>query len=108
LVPSSWLNSDFNLAQRFVPQTAAGAFEYALVGLEEYANESLRIYPNPSNGELIIKGITNCKLSIIDPLGTAVFSGIVKANEKLDLTSLKKGVYFLIFDEKISKSLVVE
>ena len=108
LVPSSWLNSDFNLVQRFVPQTAAGAFEYALVGLEEYANESLRIYPNPSNGELIIKGITNCKLSIIDPLGTAVFSGIVKANEKLDLTSLKKGVYFLIFDEKISKSLVVE
>lgn len=107
-VPSTWVEIDYYMNNRNSIQTAAGAFEYTSVGLEDLTKDSVKIYPNPSHGELVIKGITNCKLSIIDPLGIEVFSGIVKANEKLDLTSLKKGIYFLLLDDKISKPLVVE
>lgn len=97
LVPSSWLSTDFNLTQRFVPQTAAGAFEYAIVGLEEYANESLRIYPNPSHGELSIIGIQKGPFLVIDETGQIKFQGIYQHGQTIDLSKLNNGYYLISF-----------
>jgi hypothetical protein len=95
LVPSSWLNSDFNLAQRFVPQTAAGAFEYALVGIHVNPDETFIAFPNPCFDEITFAGINHTYIQISDLKGKIVFEKYYLAGESLDIRNIDAGNYLI-------------
>jgi len=66
-------------------------------------NNSLTIFPNPSSGKFRIRNNAEVNQVIVyNQLGKQVYARILTGNEKLneiDLTSLKKGVYFIeIYD----------
>ncbi len=65
-------------------------------GLNEHlsANEGLLIYPNPSNGNFIIKGQGELKLSIINEIGQIVRT-ISIGKEELNVQNLAPGIYFV-------------
>jgi len=81
-------------------------------GNSHYAYDAvdLRMYPNPTSDELTISGnnATINELSVMDNVGKLVMkqSGLNKKETKLDVTTLKSGVYFIKL--ATSKGVVVE
>jgi hypothetical protein len=66
------------------------------LGLNEGANSTFAVYPNPTNGELKIKGIEGlATVEIIDQMGRTLktFEGIMNA-QSIDLGDLNAGTYF--------------
>ena len=54
----------------------------------------IKIFPNPSNGELFVLNAENSNIEIIDILGKVVYSALLNSNnEQLNLTSLSNGSY---------------
>jgi hypothetical protein len=53
------------------------------------------VYPNPSNGNFIIKTESNTDLTITDALGRTVRSASLNTNEQLEVTGLANGLYFI-------------
>jgi hypothetical protein len=77
-------------------------------GITDLEENSLSIYPNPAIHELMISNISeNSIISICDLTGKLFISKIaVSASEKIDVSSLAKGVYSIkIIDENITKTL---
>ncbi len=62
----------------------------------ENIQNNINIYPNPTSDYLSIEGINPQKLSIYDISGKEV-SELLIDNETIDISELKKGVYFLKF-----------
>ena len=78
-----------------------------VVGIEsvQMINE-LSVYPNPSNGLITIKGLTEiAKISIVDITGAEVLNADITPNEDLDVSVLKPGIYFLSVNENIETTL---
>ena len=64
------------------------------VGLNELANNSFEIYPNPSTGFVKIKGLDG-NLSIYSATGSLVKTQVVKENTVIDLSSFgKRNLHF--------------
>jgi len=59
--------------------------------------EPLSIYPNPSNGQVSIKGIVADELTITNLNGQVILTKNVSGQTQtsLDLSSLNAGVYFV-------------
>jgi hypothetical protein len=81
-------------------------------GLNEQDKTTFLIYPNPTNGELNIIGSFNgsTSLSVIDQTGRIVLSkNTIKAAEILDLSSLNKGMYTVLFqsDDSVSSQKII-
>lgn len=69
---------------------------YAFVGLEENPNKKLNLYPNPSLGSFVVKGLqTGKKLYIIDRLGKIIYEEIPSSSETTFDLKLKQGIYFI-------------
>ena len=68
-----------------------------ITGYENQAiDKAVNVYPNPSNGSINITSAENSTIEVIDMLGNIVFSkSIVSDNEKLDLSNLANGSYFV-------------
>lgn len=75
------------------------------------------ITPNPSNGLINLtfdkESTTNYKISIMNMTGEKVFETIVsgKSIEKLDVSELKNGLYFILMDNgvnKLSQKLIIQ
>jgi len=70
------------------------------------SNNKLKIYPNPTNGIIIIEGIASrtSSISIENILGETVFStnieGPQKNSYKLDFSGYRKGIYFIRISTK--------
>ena len=63
------------------------------------SNPDLKLYPNPSTDFISISGIkTEKKYEIISYLGAKIIDGSLTNNEKINITSLSNGIYFLKFD----------
>ncbi len=87
---------------------------------ENFANQFVQIYPNPTNGILYLKpvkkidGITNIR--ILNAYGSLVYSqdniDLNNAGNKgINLSDQKNGVYFLIFENeniKFNKKIVIQ
>lgn len=80
------------------------------VGLNELANNSFEIYPNPSTGFVKIKGLDG-NLSIYSATGSLVKTQVVKENTVIDLSSLEKGIYILNIENEgamASEKLIIQ
>ena len=63
---------------------------------ENSTNSTLSIYPNPSNGQFIIKNTLNT-IEIYDFKGTLLYreTGVCQTEKQIDLSGLSKGLYFV-------------
>ncbi|GGG45432.1 hypothetical protein GCM10010976_16330 [Bizionia arctica] len=71
------------------------------VGIQEFANNSLTIYPNPTSDFINFKGLTSetVNVSVFDVLGKEVLKQSLNSNETLDVSKLQKGLYVLKLDD---------
>ncbi len=83
-----------------------------IVGIEELFNSALRIYPNPMTTELSF-GFENKNQqytwTIKSSQGQTIFSNQSNQFEKIDVSQLSVGVYYLVIelgDQKITKRIV--
>ncbi len=60
-------------------------------------SNSINIFPNPSNGKFVIKGLSfNTQIKIYDAVGKLVFETYTnKDSEELNLAHVEEGVYFI-------------
>ena len=75
----------------------------SLVGTK---NKEFEIYPNPFKEDITINTNSNVNVSIYNINGTLLFSEHVNSTKKLNLSSLKSGVYILKLDNGIIKKLI--
>jgi len=69
----------------------------ACVGLEENGTNLISIFPNPTDGKLMITGVTTeTPFSVISATGQVVIKGNVsKTADSIDLTSIENGIYII-------------
>jgi len=68
------------------------------VGLDELSKSDLfSVYPNPNNGEFMIKTTSDLKLNLVNELGQVIrIIDLSGANHyKVLLTDLARGIYFI-------------
>lgn len=66
--------------------------------VENNKNE-VKTYPNPASNFITISGLTNKQEYLIySILGTKISNGIVSNNEKIEISNLSNGLYFLKFN----------
>lgn len=89
-------------------ETLADFFNNCSLGLKDEYVKKLNAYPNPTKDILTINGIKeNYELSLLDLSGRQVL--YQKNINKLDLKSIRTGVYFLIVNKdghKITKKII--
>lgn len=79
------------------------SFGSVITETEEYLQDEISIYPNPSNGMIQIDGYKG-NVTIYSFLGSEVYKGVSGA---IDLTELKKGIYFVV-TENFSKKIIIK
>ncbi|WP_168796678.1 T9SS type A sorting domain-containing protein [Cognatitamlana onchidii] len=66
------------------------------LSLDDKSKSTFKIYPNPSNGFITIKGKENMELSIYNTTGQMVYKTTYSpSNNQIDLSNLKSGVYII-------------
>lgn len=67
------------------------------LGMNEFENNSLSIYPNPfSNTITIVSSITNQSVRVFNSLGSIVYSTtLLTEKTEIDLSNQERGVYFI-------------
>lgn len=85
------------------------------IGMEESFTDDIRVYPNPSNGEVTIelaKEMDGTQIELINSLGQVVTSVTANgSNNKMQVANLTKGVYFIVLthdDKTVTSKLVVK
>lgn len=67
------------------------------------------IYPNPTSGNLFIQSDLNSNYRILNLLGVEVLNGeFSKGENKLDLTRLNNGIYFIQSGRESQKILLLK
>ncbi|XMO85736.1 T9SS type A sorting domain-containing protein [Algibacter sp. AS12] len=75
----------------------------------EVKSTSIRVFPNPSNNYIQISGISEkLSYSLYDTLGKAVKQGSISNNEKINIISLPKGLYYLNIGNTIYKKVITK
>ena len=68
---------------------------------EKIAKNKKTIYPNPSSGSITIQGIyEENAYKIYNLIGAKVIKGFINFNETIEIQHLKKGLYFLKFENE--------
>ncbi len=69
---------------------------YTPVSVVENDISKARIYPNPSSGLINLDGVKSAQVQVFNAVGEMVYSiDETAANQRIDLTNLTKGVYFV-------------
>lgn len=100
----------------FPPSGTVYRFTKSFVGLASLLSDDneMEVYPNPTKGLLYIENLTDKairEIQILDLTGTKADLNITLNNGQLDLSKLKKGLYFLQIrmDEGIlTRKIVIE
>ena len=74
---------------------------YTMVGVEEYAEGGLIVYPNPASGRFTVEGLGN--LSITNVLGQTVLVREIDGKENVELP---RGLYFVKLNGQTRKIVV--
>jgi PKD repeat protein len=64
-------------------------------GLERMNEFVVEVYPNPNNGQFIVKVNQRAKVEILSTLGYIVYSADLIGTESIDLSEHAEGVYFV-------------
>jgi uncharacterized surface protein with fasciclin (FAS1) repeats len=67
----------------------------SFASLEEAAENSFVVYPNPAEDVLYISGAEGTTYQIVDMNGRELISGTVVMNEQINLNTLNAGTYFI-------------
>jgi hypothetical protein len=66
------------------------------VGIEDYTNSSIQVYPNPATNNIMIDGIgANTNYTINDLSGKIILKGTTNNHANIDITALSNGTYVL-------------
>ena len=74
---------------------------YTMVGVEEYAEGGLIVYPNPASGRFTVEGLGN--LTITNVLGQTVLTREIDGKESI---GLPRGIYFVKLNASTRKIVV--
>ena len=80
------------------PYSISGSIPTAALGIDDFETNGIRIYPNPSEGFIVIEGIDRLEnYLLINGLGQIVKKGKLNglAKERVDFYHLQKGYYIL-------------
>lgn len=67
----------------------------------------ISIYPNPASDYILIKNIkNNTTIHIFDGTGKLVKTSLIKENEKINISSLPKGIYYVQFYNGQNKEII--
>ena len=79
------------------------------VGIEEFSNMEINIYPNPAKNKVMIKSNNVFNYKIIDLSGKIVMSGDNnKSAIEVDIDHLNSGAYFIKINNKENYKLIIE
>jgi hypothetical protein len=69
-----------------------------IIGVEEYVNSSLLIYPNPTSGKVYVTSAPKGEYKVINELGQSVHAFTLESDGDIEfsLESFNNGVYYLI------------
>ena len=73
-------------------------------GLKRINYSNLTILPNPVENNLTLENVQKGNLSILDLKGAVVKSYSINPQQKIDISTLKKGIYFAIFEDNTGTS----
>lgn len=76
-----------------------------------YIKNIMQMYPNPSNGVVYVKSLSNGNLTITNTLGQVVYNSTINANEIMNVKDLNSGIYNVSIETnstKITQKLVVK
>lgn len=74
---------------------------------ESKVEKTLKIFPNPASNYIkLTSSFINSSYRISDVLGKEILAGKVTQSTKIDVTSLKNGLYFLKIDTKYSVKFI--
>lgn len=66
------------------------------LAVDDKEAESFSLFPNPSNGLISFTGVNATdEIKVVSSLGNVVFNGKMNAANQINLTNLRKGVYFV-------------
>jgi len=90
-------------AEDIIDDTQSNTFKFTVInqkitlGIENNTLENLKIYPNPVSNELFIESTNafNDRFSVYNLLGKELLKGSVNNDSSINVTTLKKGMYFL-------------
>jgi hypothetical protein len=70
---------------------------------DNWVKNNLRLSPNPSSNFIKVSNLnTSKKYSIINNLGQEIIKGRISRNEKIEITNLMNGIYFLKFEDGLT------
>lgn len=77
------------------------------VGIEDLEETKVSFSPNPSNGLIKLKFSNSnaYNVKVVDLLGKTVLSQSRFSNEMIDLSSEKKGIYFIIVSDDLGRKI---
>lgn len=77
--------------------SAISGFKFSATGNTDIATQKVIVYPNPSNGNVTISGLSGVsQVDVKNAMGSVVLSTSVEVDGKLSLSALPKGVYFVV------------
>ena len=83
-------------------------YENHHIGVEEIAENGFAIYPNPSHDVLfVLSESINSEYRITNIIGQTLMTGeIISDNQKIDVSSLSEGIYFITLTNKTTNYVV--
>jgi hypothetical protein len=97
---------DINITEVAIDRFYISEAEFVNIELKE--NHSYVIYPNPAANEFNIDGLTkDSQYEIVTINGRKVLSGSISPTEnKIDVTGLQDGVYFIRLEDQMQKIVI--
>jgi len=100
-------NTPFVIYSRFLFASSHIRKFTSNLNINEFNQNNLSVFPNPTSSFLTIHNINSpTNFSIYSISGKLVSSGEVSNNEKINLTSLTKGIYFLKLKKRNSIKII--
>ena len=66
-----------------------------LTGIDPQDMDEVKVYPNPSRGEVYVTGVTQARVTVYNTSGTIVAEVEEFNGGRMDLSDLDRGIYFL-------------